>query len=351
MFSTGDEGVQVLLHLSEFASGVMDHANGRTRLTDMLERVARGSALNDTLKLSLLNEPGLVDRLFELLTSTAPNVSSTARNHAAKILENMTGSSEAQLAFVSRGLHICMIDMVRSEQTSLYIKKTLATALCNLSAHQDNLVHLARAGIVSALHDEQAESPLLKRKKVMIALQKLGDAISRLSDEELAQLSQSEQQLVAQYAEMEAQTAAQPMHAISSTLIESGIILYLHTAVGGAAWGLFESIRLRQSQAALVQNVVRTCLVTCFVPILLVGGIVSAYARLNKSTDTIDEKFKLYFASCMVLYPAGRLLQIVERFAPLWLGGHIVGFVSFFVYTLYTESDLLKSDHRLLQSK
>ena len=42
------------------------------------------------------------------------------------------------------------------------------------------------------------------------------------------------------------------------------------------------------------------------------------------------------------------LLQWVERFAPLWLGGHIVGFVSFFAWTLYTESDLLKSDQLLL---
>ena len=38
----------------------------------------------------------------------------------------------------------------------------------------------------------------------------------------------------------------------------------------------------------------------------------------------------------------------VENFAPLWLGGHIVGFGSFFVWTLYTESDILKSDHNLL---
>ena len=32
----------------------------------------------------------------------------------------------------------------------------------------------------------------------------------------------------------------------------------------------------------------------------------------------------------------------------LWLGGHIVGLVSFFAWTLYTESDLLKSDKLLL---
>ena len=31
-------------------------------------------------------------------------------------------------------------------------------------------------------------------------------------------------------------------------------------------------------------------------------------------------------------------------------GGHIVGFGSFFAWTLYTESDLLKSDTLLLKS-
>ena len=59
---------------------------------------------------------------------------------------------------------------------------------------------------------------------------------------------------------------------------------------------------------------------------------------------------QVYFASSMALYPAGRLLRWVETFAPLWLGGHIVGFVSFFGWTLYTESDLLKNDSALLKS-
>ena len=74
---------------------------------------------------------------------------------------------------------------------------------------------------------------------------------------------------------------------------------------------------------------------------------VTGYMRLNRVTDSIHEKFLLYFGACVALYPAGRLLTLVERFAPLWLGGHIVGFSSFFAWTLYTESDLLKSDAML----
>lgn len=38
-------------------------------------------------------------------------------------------------------------------------------------------------------------------------------------------------------------TPTQPLHAVRSSLIESGVLLYLHTACGGAAWGLFESVR------------------------------------------------------------------------------------------------------------
>ncbi len=49
--------------------------------------------------------------------------------------------------------------------------------------------------------------------------------------------------------------------------------------------------------------------------------------------------------------PLRRLLKWVESFAPLWLGGHIVGFVSFFSWTLYTESDLMRTDRDLVTAK
>ena len=140
------------------------------------------------------------------------------------------------------------------------------------------------------------------------------------------------------------------LNAARATLIESGVLLYLHTAAGGAAWGLFESVRNGEPRPVLMQNVARTSPAqrASLCRFLLVGGVVTAYERLNRTTDSINEKFALYGAACLALYPAGRLLQWVETFAPLWLGGHIVGFSSFFGWTLYTESDLLKSDRELL---
>ena len=47
------------------------------------------------------------------------------------------------------------------------------------------------------------------------------------------------------------------------------------------------------------------------------------------------------------IYPAYYILPWVERWAPLWLGGHVVGFGSFFLYMVVTDADLMKSDHRL----
>ena len=114
---------------------------------------------------------------------------------------------------------------------------------------------------------------------------------------------------------------------------------------------LIESVRSGLGRSALAQNVARTALVTCFVPILAVGGVVTGYNRLNRSTDSANEKFALYFALCLGLYPAGRFFAAVEAFAPLWLGGHIVGFGSFFSWTIYAESDLLLSDRELLDAK
>lgn len=101
-----------------------------------------------------------------------------------------------------------------------------------------------------------------------------------------------------------------PLYALRNGVIETGVLFYLHTAAGGAAWGLFESVRQREPRAMLIQNVLRTSLVTCFVPILLVGGVVSTYTHLNRTTDTINDKFQLFFASSMALYPAHKLLQV-----------------------------------------
>lgn len=348
--SMGDEGVQILIYIEEFTGKVMSPDTSRRELIERLERVSRGASQNDSLKLAVLDAPGLTDRLLELLTSDAKNVSPAARNHAAKVLEYVGSLPEAQLEMVARGMHETVLALLRADGTSLYLRKTLATLACHLASSPANVPALVRAGVVSALHDEQESCTKLRRQKVQVALRRLCARLAGADEHTalLASLPAHERALVERYAALEAAAAREPLQAFRATLVESGVLLYLHTAAGGAAWGLAESLYQRRPVAALVQNVARTALVTCFVPICLVGGVVSTYNATNRTTDTVEEKFALYFTACLALYPARFVLEWVERFAPLWLGGHIVGFASFFAWTLYTESDLLKSDHGLL---
>ncbi|EOD11601.1 hypothetical protein EMIHUDRAFT_442541 [Emiliania huxleyi CCMP1516] len=380
-FSQGDEGVQILFHLEEFEAPLLSPDTPQERLTERLERVARGAPLNDSLKLALAQSAGLSGRLIDIALGAEPNASQTARNHAAKVVEYICASPPAALLLLERGEHARLVRAVADPDAALYLRKTFAAALCSMAALPEAVPLLAAEGAVGALHAAQASSQAVRRKKacggcagearggdrsearppapargrahpslLTAAARELGRPPT-WPPAELARLPAAERALVAEYAAAEAEARAQPLHAARSSLIESGVLLYLHTAGGGAAWGLFESVRQRLDRAALVQNVARTSLVTCFVPILLVGGVVTAYNKWNKATDTVEEKFRLYFALALALYPSGRLLQWVETFAPLWLGGHIVGFASFFTWTLYTESDLMRSDRELEQAR
>lgn len=350
-FGQGDEGAQVLLHLDEFAERILAADTKRSVLTEALERVSRGAASNDTLKLRLLAQPFLFDRLLALCTDA--RVGGSARNHAVKVLEAITGSPEAQREIVASGRHTSYLELMQHEGTSLYARKALAAAVCNLAELPDHAMTMGRVGTVSALMAEQEADARLRRKRVEVGAARLACALHALGADALAPLPSAERVLIERLAADEAAAAAGlgPLHSMRTTLLESGVLLYLHTAAGGAAWGLFESVRAGQGRAALMQNVARTALVTCFVPILMVGGVVTGYNRINKRTDSVNEKFVLYFAGCVALYPASRFFAWVEAFAPLWLGGHIVGFGSFFAWTLYTESDLLKSDSVLLKAQ
>lgn len=347
-FSQGDDGAQVLLHLDEFTTALLESSTERTVLETALERLSRGLSLNDTLKLRLLATPGLVSRLIELSSTTSAS-STTARNHAVKVIEALSSSAEAQRELVAQGHHVALIEVMRRESAPLYVRKALASTVCNLAACPDNVPALGRAGAVGALLEEQSADVRLQRQKVAASAARLALGVRACGAPVLDELSATEREEIERLATAEeAAAAASPLHAVRASLVESGVLLYFHTAGGGAAWGLFESLRLGQSRAMLVQNVARTALVTCFVPILMVGGVVTAYTRVNRTTDEVSHKFALYFSLCALMYPASRLLAWVERFAPLWLGGHVVGFGSFFAWTLHAESDLLKSDRDLL---
>ena len=194
----------------------------------------------------------------------------------------MCGSSEPALEFVSRGHHLAVLRLMRDERTSLYARKALAATLCNLAQCAENAAPLGRAGVVSALVEQQQADARLRRQRVGLSASRLAAALVNSSECVLDELPEAERalvtprphpstspwpstraltstlalaltltlhphpsQVVSLAAAEAAAVAESPLHAVRASLIESGVLLYLHTAAGGAAWGLFESVRSR----------------------------------------------------------------------------------------------------------
>jgi hypothetical protein len=51
--------------------------------------------------------------------------------------------------------------------------------------------------------------------------------------------------------------------------------------------------------------------------------------------------------SVAVCVPWVYMLPVLDKLCPLWLGGHVVGFCSFFLFMMATDNDMFKSDHQL----
>ena len=104
-FSQGDEGAQLLLHFDHVAALLLGqdvavptlpgHISHNS-LADHLELIARAASLNDSLKLRLLHAPGVVDRLLQLVQPDTTSESRLAAQHAAKVLEAISASANAQ---------------------------------------------------------------------------------------------------------------------------------------------------------------------------------------------------------------------------------------------------------------
>ena len=89
------------------------------------------------------------------------------------MIEAVSAHPEAQLRLVEAGVHVRLLRTVESEGSSLYIKKTLATVLCNLALRPENVPALGGAGAVRILDAEQRSSPKLRRRRVEVALSRL----------------------------------------------------------------------------------------------------------------------------------------------------------------------------------
>eukprot|EP00163_Fabomonas_tropica_P001765 TRINITY_DN1130_c0_g1_i14.p1 TRINITY_DN1130_c0_g1~~TRINITY_DN1130_c0_g1_i14.p1 ORF type:complete len:385 (-),score=39.73 TRINITY_DN1130_c0_g1_i14:172-1326(-) len=303
-----------------------------TYLTQLGEDAAR----NDTLKFKLASNPKWFDRIIELCK--APDDDGTIQNAAALLINRITRSPEACHQLMQRRQDEVIADIVKTWDTSLFIRKELCMALSQFVAIPALHDQLLEHGVFSALHLGY-NNPDTRRHIFRIALDRLALSPHALSiGDDIS--------ITAQW-RVQAQNRSSGLAPIYDTLVESGVVLYFHTAVGGAVWGLIDGVRQGMGRQAIMQSVVRTSLVTSMVPITVVGLGVSTWQYLRKGIDDPVQMLGFNVATGMTLYPWYYLLPIIEQWAPLWLGGHIVGFMSFFFWLVYTNSDLMQHDNAL----
>lgn len=333
------------------------------KLEKCLDVLTRGLPLSTALREKVVSTEGVTPRLLELCRR-APTVK--ARHHAAKALDTTCALPAARHAFIASGLHEGMVAVVLDPAALSYVRKTIASALAQLASGaaraaetgdaqaRDDLDRLSAAGVIRALQ-ASLDDPASARQRTRGALLRMCGALDPNSAQHataLGALSETERALVearrAELASHAGDSLALLVDSAHTMLIEGGALMYLHTAAGGLVWGAFESLRTRQGARAVVKHALVTSAVTCLLPITLVGGLVTAYHELEKVTETRPQKLAMYTCAALLLYPGWRVMQVVEAVAPYWLGGHIVGFMSFFAWLRYTESDLLRTDAELL---
>jgi hypothetical protein len=290
-----------------------------------LEIFAQYTQTNDTLKRLIIDKKH-VDKVLHLVeTGQTPEI----RNFAAKIIDNLVqddSNKHALLADFSRVQK--MVAIARDKEASLYVRKALAHALACCATEEGLHNTLAVAGVPTALYEVQQE-PLLKRRIFDLAVQQIAMTVMEKGGTS-GFIGEGDLQVLQNAYAVHGKTQNSLFGQIQLALVNSGVTMYLHTSVGGFIWGSIESLRARASIQQILVNAFKTSLVTGLVPICFVGLGVSLYTYYQHRVDTAEQRFYLTLGTCISLYPWYYLMPVVERFSPFWIGGHVLGFMSFF---------------------
>lgn len=109
---------------------------------------------------------------------------------------------------------------MRRESAPLYVRKALASTVCNLAACPDNVAALGRACAVGALLDEQQVDARLQRQRVAASASRLALGVRACGAAVLDELPAAEREHIERLAAAEAAAAAaSPLHAVRATLV------------------------------------------------------------------------------------------------------------------------------------
>ncbi|EGC30200.1 hypothetical protein DICPUDRAFT_41770 [Dictyostelium purpureum] len=307
-----------------------------SKLTDLSEL----SATNTSLRKLLANEKYINQLLDIILEYSELEIN----NKSAKTIEN---ASEyiTDYSVLPKLLEVAQLKYIPS-----YVKKTLATAICKIALRDDEArLKLASLGAIEFL-DELVNSSdkYIKTQLFRTTLLSICSTCERIPTT-ITSLKPDREVLVKKYAKEEQENQGSAFELKKRELIQSGYHLYLHTSFGGFIWGCFESMRNNLPLRAILLNGCKNSIITAALPIIFVG-LMTTYANEKiKTIDTTKGKFEFYFAGLYSLFPWYYILPAIERFSPYWIGGHVLGFMSFFSYLAYSKYDIFKSDTILIE--
>ncbi len=289
------------------------------------------------------------------------------KNMASELLYAISLNNTTHDSLIKNKIHYYLIDIINNKSEFLYIKKNCAFVLSNLIHNNEkNAMIILKSGVLNSLH-LILSNKLLFRHKIQDSMYKLIEIINKnnkntssdsdnLLEKKNLNLDNNDL-LIINYYQKKLQKKksknnfffSHQKEKFKNKLIENGTILYMHTLLGGALWGITVSLFRRiKNKRQIWQYIYRTALVTGFVPAYFIGGIVTQYNYQLKEKNTYNGIMMLNFITGMlILIPSIYIMPILDLYCPLWLGGHIVGFSTFFLQCYYEDNDLFKSDINL----
>ncbi|KAN0025208.1 hypothetical protein ACTFIU_003467 [Dictyostelium citrinum] len=308
-------------------------------LTSRLAEISELSSKNTTLK-KLLSNPEYINQLLDMILEYSDL---EINNKSAKIIENASEFIN-DYSIIPKLLEVAELKYIPS-----YVKKTLGSAISKmaLKGEDEARLKLASNGAIEFL-DTMMSNKDFKSQLFKSALLAICSTVETIPTT-ITSLNEKRRELVTKYAAEERLVKGNALELKKRELIQSGYHLYLHTSAGGFVWGCLESIRNKLPLRAILMNGCKNSIITAALPIIFVGLMTTYTNETLKKLDTTKEKFQFYFAGFYSLFPWYYILPVVERFSPYWIGGHVLGFMSFFSYLAYSEYDIFKSDTILIE--
>ncbi|EAL71496.1 hypothetical protein DDB_G0271944 [Dictyostelium discoideum AX4] len=308
-------------------------------LKSKLAELSELSSKNTTLK-KLLSNPEYITQLLDIILEYSDL---EINNKSAKIIENASEFIN-DYSIIPKLLEVAELKYIPS-----YVKKTLGSAISKIALKGDDeaRLKLASNGAIEFL-DSMMSIKDFKCQLFKSALLAISSTLENIPTTITSQ-NEKRKELVTKYAAEERLVKGNVLELKKRELIQSGYHLYLHTSAGGFVWGCIESIRNKLPLRAILLNGCKNSIITAALPIIFVGLMTTYTNETIKKLDTTKEKFEFYFAGFYSLFPWYYILPIVEKFSPYWIGGHVLGFMSFFSYLAYSEYDIFKSDTILIE--